>query len=129
MVGRAAEAVSGVELVEHDLRVLPLLPETGGCDVAAMSYVLHEFDDSHKARLLEAVVGSLEPGGTCVVGDVCFMDTAAREAARVRLGAHWDPEEHYIAVEELARVLLERGLRVEAEQLGDHAGVLTVSTL
>jgi len=127
MVERAAEAVPGVELVTHDLRVLPLPTEAVGCDVAAMSYVLHEFDDEHKALLLQAVLESLTPGGVCVIGDVCFPDVAARDAARVRLETHWDPEEHYVAVEELAVVLLGRGLRVEAEQLGDHAGVLVVS--
>jgi putative AdoMet-dependent methyltransferase len=129
MVGRAAGAVPGVELVTHDLRVLPLPLETRGCDVAAMSYVLHEFDDGHKARLLEAVLESLAMEGVCVIGDVCFADAATREAASVRLAAHWDPEEHYVGVEELSAILAGRGLRVGAEQLGDHAGVVTVSRI
>ena len=92
-----------------------------------MSYVLHEFDDEHKARLLEAVLGSLRGEVVCVIGDVCFESASARAEAHARLAASWDPEEHYVAVDELAALLLRRGLRVEAEQLGDHAGVVVVS--
>jgi putative AdoMet-dependent methyltransferase len=126
MAARVEVAVPGIELVDHDVAILPLPPETRGCDVAAMTYVLHEFSEEHQLRLLASLVDGLQVGGACVIGDVCFADADARDAARSRLGTRWDPEEHYLAADELGASLGALGLRVEAEQLGPHAGVLEV---
>ena len=52
MRARAAPNLSDVELLAHDLRELPLPPAAAGCDVAAASYVLHEFDDDYKVQLI-----------------------------------------------------------------------------
>lgn len=126
MAGSVASELPAVELVIHDLASLPLPDEAAGCDVAAMTYVLHEFADDYKLRLLSALVDdTLSPDGACVIGDVCFRDVTARDAARQRLADRWDPDEHYMAAEELTAAAGERGLRLEVEQLGSHAGVLT----
>lgn len=127
MVRRAAAGVPGVELFEHDLAVLPLPPEAGRCDVAAMTYVLHEFSEEHQLRLLAALLGqSLRAGGACVVGDVCFPDAAARETARSQLAERWDPEEHYLAADLFEQKADTVGLRVETESFEPHAAVLVV---
>jgi putative AdoMet-dependent methyltransferase len=127
MSKRAAAAVPSVKLVEHDLAVLPLPPEAGGCDLAALTYVLHEFPAEHQLRLLtELLDATLMEGGACVIGDVSFPDAVAREAARVALADRWDPEEHYLALDEFAEGAQALGLRVGAEQIGSHAGVLVV---
>ena len=127
MAKRAIVVVPGVEGVEHDLAELPLPPEAGACDVAAMSYLLHEFSEEHQLRLLVSLVDeTLREGGVCVVGDVCFPDAAARDEARSQLGDRWDPEEHYLAADVFGARARALRLRVEAEQIGPHAGVLVV---
>jgi putative AdoMet-dependent methyltransferase len=122
-----ARRLERVEVVIHDLSLLTLPPPAQGCDAAAMSYVLHELGDDDQVRLLALLLDSLAPGGVCVVGDVCFADNADRASAAARLAERWDPAEHYVALAELASGLAGHGLRVEAERLGDHAGVFSVS--
>lgn len=126
MVARAGAAVPGIELVDHDLGVLPLPPETHGCDVAAMTYVLHELAEEQQLRLLAALLDGLRDGGACVIGDVCFPDAAGRDGARSRLGSRWDPEEHYLVADGVAARADALGLRVEVEQRDAHAAVLVV---
>jgi putative AdoMet-dependent methyltransferase len=126
MAARAAVAVPGIELVDHDIAALPLPPETHGCDVAAMTYVLHELAEEQQVRLLAALLDGLREGGACVIGDVCFPDAAARDGVRSRLGSRWDPEEHYLVADELAARAGALGLRFEVEQCGPHAAVLVV---
>jgi putative AdoMet-dependent methyltransferase len=129
MAKQAAGAFRGIELIEHDLAELPLPPETGGCDLAAMTYVLHEFPEDHQLRLVTTLLDGLREGGACVVGDVCFRDADARAEARSQLADRWDPEEHYLAADVFGARAGAVGLRVEAEQVGPHAGVLVVDVV
>jgi putative AdoMet-dependent methyltransferase len=128
MAERASAAVPGVELVLHDLTMLPLPPETSGCDVAAMTFVLHEFPEDHQLDLLAHLLGeSMREGGACVVGDVCFPGFTSRAAAQSRLGAQWDREESYLALDVFVPRAEALGLRVESERIGEYAAVLVVS--
>jgi putative AdoMet-dependent methyltransferase len=129
MAKQAAGAFPGIELIEHDLTELPLPPETGGCDLAAMTYVLHEFPEDHQLRLVTALLDGLREGGACIVGDVCFPDAVACAEARSEFADRWDPEEHYLAADVFGARAGAAGLRVEAEQVGPHAGVLVVDAV
>jgi putative AdoMet-dependent methyltransferase len=128
MAERASIAVPGVEILEHDLHVLPLPPEARGCEVAAMSYVLHELPPGKQLDLLaELLDGTLRQGGACVIGDVAFPDALTRDGAQARLAGRWDPDEHYLVSDELTASAQARGLHIDAEQLGEHAAVLVVA--
>ena len=127
MLTRAREAVPDARFVVHDLRELPLPAVARACQVAVAAYVLHEFDDDFKVRLLSALLAeTLEPGGVCIVGDVGFADVRSRDEARRALAEKWDPDEHYFAASEFVARASAQGLQIETERIGPHALVLVI---
>lgn len=126
MLDCASGVVPDVVLVEHDLRAP--LPDIGGrCEVAVAAYVLHEFDDDAKLRLLTTLITeNVSQGGACIVGDIGFENARAQAVARRAHAERWDPYEHYFVVDEVARAASRHGLAIDMEAVGPHSIVLVV---
>ncbi|HIJ65148.1 MAG TPA: class I SAM-dependent methyltransferase [Candidatus Hydrogenedentes bacterium] len=96
-------------------------------DRVVSSYALHHFDLRAKRDLLQRVAGRfLEQDGRIVVADISFPTVIARQEARERVGASWDDDEHYWAVDETTDALAEVGLRVDYSQVSAYSGVFSI---
>lgn len=96
-------------------------------DVVVSSYVLHEFPDDKKVDLLVRLVReTLTVNGRIFIGDILFLNAAARAEAQLSWRESWDDDEHYAAANELVATLNEQGLSARFEQVSFCAGVLAV---
>ena len=91
-------------------------------DFIIATYALHHLTDSRKVSLLRELRALLREGGEILVGDVSFATAAEREACRLAAGDEWDPDEYYIAAEELRAELPELGF----ERVSFCAGITTI---
>ena len=90
------------------------------------TYTFHELPAADKATLLRRLFAEhLAPDGRVVIGDIGFLDPAAREAARQRAGGSWD-EEYYWQADETADMLAALKLRHTWEQVSGCGFVLAI---
>lgn len=126
MLARARAKVPGAHLLRADLdRELPglALPRV---DAVVASYVLHELPDERKTALIGHLIDErLAPGGLLAIGDVAFVDAAAREAVRAAT-PDWDPTEHYLAADAFLAGLRGRGIAGAFRPVSFCAGILTL---
>ena len=123
MLETAAAKMPDAELYVGDLTegvVGPLKEQK--YDFIIATYSLHHLTDPRKVSLLRELRGLLREGGEILVGDVSFETAAEREACRLAAGDEWDPDEYYLAAEELRAEL--PGLRFERVSL--CAGITTI---
>lgn len=127
MLQRAHERLPRLRLIQADLLqpFPPTLP--GAFDRIVSAYVLHEFKDSIKVRLLQRLVEDyLTPDGFIVLGDIAFENADVRAKANNQWARVWDEDEHYWAAEEAIELLAQAGLHAEYQQVSICAGVFVV---
>lgn len=127
MLERARKSLPQARLVQADLlQTFPsTLPKEFGAIVSA--YVLHEFSDSNKVKLLSRLSEDyLAPGGVIVIGDVAFEDADVRAKAKKQWADIWDEEEYYWAADEAMELLAQAGLTCTYEQVSVCAGVFVI---
>ena len=126
MLEQCRAKLPGAHLIQADLRQgLPAeLPDA--FDRIVSAYVLHEFPDNDKLRLLRELAGRLPPGGTLVIGDIAFADAAAMATCRQAWKHAWDENEHYWVAEQMVPALESLGLDVRFEPLSFCGGLFTL---
>lgn len=98
-------------------------------DVVVSSYVLHEFPDSRKMHMLQQLGrNTLAPRGQVLIGDIAFVDTAARDEARAAAGVSWDGDEHYWIADLAVEQLREVGISARFWPVSFCAGVMQLGT-
>lgn len=125
MLERSRARAPRADLRQLDVTVPGWTDALPRVDRVAASYLLHEFPLPQQRAVVEAAASRLTPGGWVVLGDVGFETVEAREAARERLGAAWDPDEHYWAGPELREAFGGRWA-VAYHDCGRHGGVVTL---
>lgn len=118
----AAKALD-VEFLQADLSDGTLPASLPACDAVAATYVLHEFTQMVQRKLLGGLWPTLPPEGVAVLGEVGWPDVARRREAARRFAEHWDPDEHYLAADQLAAVLVADGIHCEWTQVSACGGV------
>ena len=124
MLARTRMNVPTATLVQCDIRCQWPPTLAGPFDRLVSAYLFHEFDLAAKMDLVQAIARDrLAQGGRIVIGDVAFVTTADRDAARQRWSHAWDPHEHYWAADETADACGSMALRVEFAAVSACGGV------
>jgi len=92
-------------------------------DRIVSGYVLHEFEDDVKLRLIGDLAKHLVEGGLILLGDISFETSAAMEACKRASGTSWDGAEHYWVATSILPLVEALGLAVTYEQLSFCGGV------
>jgi len=123
MLERCRAKLPEAHLIRADLRqgLPPDLPEA--FDRIVSAYVLHEFPDDDKLRLLRELVDRLTPNGAVVIGDIAFADIAARSASQQAWSHAWDADEYYWIGERMVPALESLGLDVCFEPVSFCGGL------
>jgi putative AdoMet-dependent methyltransferase len=127
MLAKAIQKLPQAVLVRADL--LSDWPTELGhrFDRIVSAYVLHEFDLSTKAKLLQGLAERhLAAKGRIVVGDIAFPTSGARDQARRKWADLWDEEEYYWAADEVADTCESAGLQVTHKQISSCGGVFVI---
>ena len=95
-------------------------------DRIVSGYVLHEFEDAIKLRLIEDLADHLADGGYILIGDIAFATKAELEECRRTWQSKWDETEHYWVAESIEPDLEKRGFAVEYEQVSFCGGVFSL---
>ncbi|PKO11641.1 MAG: hypothetical protein CVU39_28135 [Chloroflexi bacterium HGW-Chloroflexi-10] len=112
---------------EHDLRQpLPQgFPQQ--YDVIVSAYVFHHFPIHEKINIISGLLDRhLKPNGRLLIGDLVFVDPAAREQTASRYVDQWDEEEYWTLSEDLP-LLAEAGIVVRVEPVSFCASLLHFS--
>jgi len=127
MLAKAAEKLPDAKLVKANLvdGWSDRLPER--FDRIVSAYVLHEFPDEVKVRVLADLSRHLHEKGRIVIGDIAFPDEAARVACREAWLPVWDDEEFYWAAASIRPALEAVGLSVTYHQVSFCGGVFDIS--
>lgn len=128
MLNRAKVAVPAARFIQADLLAdWPAEMLTGNFDIVVSSYVLHEFPDSRKMLVLQQLCReSVAPGGRILLGDIAFVDEAARDEARSAAGASWDDDEHYWIADAVIKHLRRAGFSARFWPVSFCAGVMEI---
>ena len=99
-------------------------------DRIVSSYVLHDFDLSHKVQLLARLAREhLADEGRIVIADIAYPDRAARAQAQAYWGCLWGKDEHYWAADETFVACEAIGLSCTYRQVSSCAGVFVISAM
>jgi len=93
-------------------------------DHIVSAFVLHEFEDETKRRLMVDIARDhLAPGGVITIGDIAFSDQAHETIAQAKWAGQWDPDEHYWIADRAMGQFQEVGLIGDYHQATPFAGV------
>ena len=92
------------------------------------AYVFHHFDLAEKVRLSVDLAAHLAPQGKLVIADIAFLDRAALEEVRRRVGDEWE-EEFYWLADETILAMRQAGLNAAFTPVSACAGVFVVERL
>jgi len=127
MLEKARARLPEAEFVLHDFaKPLPQSLRGVRYDLITLTYSIHHLTDAAKVRLLNELSGLLADGGRIMIGDVVFVDEAAREKCSGML----DPDEFYIVLDKFLPLAEHGGLFVSCiHRIAGHCAVLTMTSM
>lgn len=130
MLTRAREHVPKATFTRVDLLgEWPAEMRNRSFDRVVSSYVLHEFPDALKLKMLTRLASETTASdGRILIGDILFANARARAETQAAWCNAWDDEEHYATADNLVSNLHETGLSARFEQISFCAGVLEISS-
>jgi len=127
MIDRARAKQPGIRFSISDLRDGVPAAAPRRLDRIVSAYAFHHLELRDKAALIENLaLRHLLPHGRLLVADVAFRTAREREAAASRYSDHWDPSEHYWAVDETEAILRPVPIDVSYSRVSSFAGVFVV---
>lgn len=91
------------------------------------TYTFHELPLKSKLELLHRlIVNYLAPDGIIVIGDIGFVDVAARESVKTASGEAWDDEYYWIR-DEMMAALHATGMTLSWEQISNCGVVIRIA--
>jgi putative AdoMet-dependent methyltransferase len=122
MLDKARQKLPTAHFVLHDLRGEWPTGLNRPFDRIVSAYVFHHFKLDEKVRILGNLFSHLAPGGRIIIGDIAFLDAAARDKMKIASGDEWEDEFYWLA--DCAIPALESlGCKVEYNQVSACAGV------
>lgn len=70
-------------------------------DFIISTYALHHLSDDAKVTFIEELLDILAPGGSILIGDVCFRSRHDLNSCRESCGDDWDDDEIYFVFSEV----------------------------
>lgn len=124
MLAQATQKLPAAILVQADITDTSALHDIPPADIITAAYVLHEFSDETKARIIyDWMTHQLSPIGSLLIGDISFPDSEQRIIARTKVGRAWDDDEYYFAADPFLALLREQGIDGNYTQISPCAGV------
>jgi putative AdoMet-dependent methyltransferase len=127
MLDRARSRLPGARFFVADLRAKSWPKELDRRFSHVVSaYVFHHLELPEKIRVVKMLIDKrLEPGGSLIIADLSFPDSAALSAVRSASGERWE-EEPYWTVAETLPAFLEAGIQAKYQQISNCAGVYQI---
>lgn len=123
MLDRAQSKLPSAILARADLREEWPIAFYRTFDCVVSTYTFHHFPLTQKVDLVRRVLSeNLTPGGSLLIGDIAFQNTAAEDEVRREMGTDWEQEYFWLADETLA-AFTAGGFSVQFTRISYCAGV------